>query len=130
MKPEQDQNQSFSVRQRLKSFSHAFRGLALLLKVEHNAWIHTVATILVIAAGFFFHISTAEWIAVTIVIGLVFMAEGFNSAIEALCDHITPEYSHAIKRIKDLAAGAVLVAAITAAIVGLLVFVPKLLLIG
>lgn len=127
MRDEEHKQQPFSFRQRLKSFRHAFRGVALLLKGEHNAWIHLTVALLVIAAGCFFRITTGEWIAVVIVIGLVFMAEAFNSAIEALCDHVTPHYSPTIKRIKDLAAGAVLIAAIAAAIVGLIIFLPKLL---
>lgn len=79
-----------------------------------------------IAAGFLLDISQMEWIAVVIVIGAVLAAEAVNSALEALADFVSPEYSEAIKRTKDLAAGAVLLMAIAAAIVGGIIFFPKL----
>lgn len=72
-------------------------------------------------------LSTFEWIAVILCIGAVLAAEGVNSAIEALCDKVSPEYDEAIKHTKDLAAGAVLILAVMSVIVGLLIFVPKVL---
>ena len=74
-----------------------------------------------------FGLSTFEWIAVILCIGAVLAAEGVNSAIEALCDKVSPEYDEAIKHTKDLAAGAVLILAVMSVIVGLLIFVPKVL---
>jgi diacylglycerol kinase (ATP) len=117
---------SFSFRKRLKSFQYAINGIGLLFKQEQNSWIHCFVAICVVISGFLLHISHTEWIAVAIAIGLVLSAEAFNSAIELLCDHVCPDISNRIKQIKDLAAGAVLFAAISAAIVGLIIFIPKL----
>lgn len=119
-------NDGFTLRKRLKSFKFAFNGIRLLITREHNAWIHCFAAICVIIAGFVFDISTTEWIAVTFAIGTVLAAEAVNSSIEAIADLVSPEYNEAIKRTKDLAAGAVLILAISAAIVGLIIFVPKI----
>ena len=119
-------NDGFTLRKRLKSFKFAFNGIRLLINHEHNAWIHCFAAICVIIAGFAFDISTTEWIAVTFAIGTVLAAEAVNSSIEAIADLVSPEYNEAIKRTKDLAAGAVLILAISAAIVGLIIFIPKI----
>lgn len=115
----------FSFKKRAKSFVYAFAGIKELIKKEHNAWIHCFATICVIVCGIFFNISRMEWIAVSICIGMVLMAEAFNSAIERLTDIVSPEYNKKAGKVKDLAAGAVLLAAISAATVGLIIFVPK-----
>lgn len=119
-------NDSFTFRKRLRSFRYAFNGIRLLVTKEHNAWIHCFATVCVIAAGFLLDISQMEWIAVVIVIGAVLAAEAVNSALEAIADFVSPEYCEAIKRTKDLAAGAVLLMAIAAAIVGGIIFFPRL----
>lgn len=119
-------NKGFTIRKRLVSFRYAFNGIRLLIQKEHNAWIHCFATIFVVSAGFIIGLSKLEWIAITIVIGSVFAAEAINSAIETLADLVSPEYNEAIKRTKDLAAGAVLFIAIAAAIVGFIIFYPKL----
>lgn len=121
-------NSGFTFRKRLLSFKYAFNGIRLLIQKEHNAWIHTFATVCVIIAGFFFNLSQMEWIAVTIVIGAVFAAEAVNSALETLADLVSPEYNEAIKKTKDLAAGAVLIMAIISVIVGIIIFLPKLIL--
>lgn len=120
-------NEGFTLRKRLASFRYAFNGIRLLIGKEHNAWIHCFVAICVVIAGFFFGLSQMEWIAITIVIGAVLAAEAVNSAIEMLADLVSPDYNEAIKRTKDLAAGAVLIMAIAAAIVGLIIFIPKLL---
>ena len=119
-------NGKFSLRERLKSFKYAFNGLQLLIREEPNAKIHFFITICVLIAGFVFRISAGEWIAVILCIGLVFTLESFNSAIENLADFVSPEKQETIKKVKDLAAGAVLVGAIASAIVGLVVFLPKI----
>ncbi|RHJ81810.1 diacylglycerol kinase family protein [Parabacteroides sp. AM08-6] len=119
-------NRGFTFRKRLASFRYAFNGIRLLIKNEYNAWIHSFAAICVIIAGFFFSLSSTEWIAVIIAIGTVFSAEAINSAIEAISDLVSPEYNEAIKKAKDLAAGAVLITAIAAAAVGFIIFLPKL----
>lgn len=119
-------DEKFSFKKRIKSFSYAFRGIADLVKNEHNARIHCVAAIAVLIAGFILHLSVIEWVAVTICIGGVFMAEGFNSAVEALADKICKEDDLLIKRSKDIAAGAVLIMALTSVVVGLIIFLPKI----
>jgi diacylglycerol kinase (ATP) len=113
-------------RARGKSFACAFRGIALLLHAQANARIHLVATVLVIAAGFAFHVSRGEWLSLAFAIGIVWIAEAANTAIEVLADRITPDRDEQIGRAKDLAAGAVLLAAITAGVVGVIVLGPHL----
>lgn len=119
-------NDGFTLRKRLRSFRFAFNGIRLLIVKEHNAWIHCFAAVCVLIAGFVLGLSRMEWIAVCFAIGMVLSAEAVNSSIEALADVVSPEYNEAIKKTKDLAAGAVLILAIVAAVVGLLIFVPKL----
>lgn len=111
-------------RGRGKSFACALRGIAVLLRTQTNARIHLLATVLVVAAGFVFRISRGEWVPLAFAIGIVWIAEAVNTAIEALADRITQENDDAIRRAKDVAAGAVLLAAITAAIIGLLILGP------
>ena len=111
-------------RGRGKSFACALRGIAVLLRTQMNARIHLLATVLVVAAGFVFRISRGEWVPLAFAIGIVWIAEAVNTAIEALADRITRENDDAIRRTKDVAAGAVLLAAITAAIIGLLILGP------
>jgi diacylglycerol kinase len=120
-------HEKFSLRKRFKSFGYAFNGLKVLFKEEHNARIHLVAAFCVILLGWFLKLSDLEWVAISLVIGAVFAAELFNSAIENLADHLAPERHANIKKVKDLAAAAVLVCAIMAVAVGCLVFLPKLL---
>jgi diacylglycerol kinase (ATP) len=117
---------SFSFKARLESFKYAFSGILEMIKTQHNAWIHLLIAGIVVAAGFLLDISKAEWIAVVLASGMVLMAEAFNTAIELLVDKISPHQDAVAGKIKDIAAGAVLFAATAAAIVGLLIFVPKL----
>lgn len=119
-------NDGFTFRKRFASFKYAFHGIWLLLRYEHSAWLHGMIGICTVIAGFLFHISPMEWVAVVIVCGCVLAAEALNTAIERLADVVSPEYSEAIKRIKDLAAGGVLLMAFAAAIIGLIIFLPKL----
>lgn len=119
-------NDGFTLRKRARSFKYAFNGIKLLIGREHNAWIHCFAAICVVTAGALLGLSPMEWIAIVIVIGAVLAAEAVNSSIEALADLVSPDYNEAIKRAKDLAAGGVLLLAIAAAIVGLIVFIPKI----
>lgn len=117
----------FSLSKRLKSFSHAFNGLKILIKEEHNARIHMFATIVVVMAGFVFKISVNEWFAVLFAIGFVMTVEIINTAIENMADIVSPEKDKRIKKIKDLSAAAVLISALTALVIGLIIFIPKLL---
>jgi diacylglycerol kinase (ATP) len=116
----------FSLGARLKSFVFAGRGLRSLLIDEHNAWLHLAASIAVAAAGLVLPVSMADWRWLILAIGIVWLAEAFNTAIEDLCDLINPEFDPAIGRIKDMAAGGVLIAAMVAASIGLLTLVPPL----
>lgn len=118
------QQEKFSIKKRIKSFSYAFAGLKVLFKEEHNARIHAVATVLVVAAGILFRITSGEWMAVVICIGMVISAEIVNSSLERCADFIKQERDDRKRDIKDLGAAAVLVCAIAAAVVGCIVFIP------
>ena len=120
------EKEKFSIAKRLKSFTYAFNGLKVLFAEEHNSRIHLFATVCVIIAGALLKLSVLEWAAVAFAVGLVFSGEIFNSAIEDLSDVVCPERDDRIKKVKDLAAAAVLGNAIAAAVIGLLVFVPKI----
>jgi len=117
---------AFSTRKRLQSFVYAFRGILYLVRTQHNTWIHIGFTLLAIALGYCFSISTLEWIAIILCIGLVFAAEAFNTSIELLCDARFTEYDKRAEIIKDTAASAVLLIAIAAAIIGAVIFLPKI----
>jgi diacylglycerol kinase len=108
-----------------KTFTNAFRGLWIYLTRESNNRIHLPAAGLVVVAGIVFSISPAEWLFLVLSIGLVLTSEAFNYALERLCDKVHEEYNEQIKVIKDISAGAVLIAAIISAIVGLVIFLPK-----
>lgn len=116
----------FSLKKRAKSFTYAFSGIKLLIKEEHNALIHLFAAIVAIGMGVAFEITSVEWIFVVVSIGLVFSAELFNTAIEHLCNYISPMNNVVIKKVKDLAAAGVLMVAIAALVVGVIIFVPKI----
>lgn len=116
----------FSWRKRALGFVYAWRGIKALVLTEHNARIHVVAALCALLAGWVLEISAGEWIAVVICIGTVLMAEGFNSAIEAVCDMVSPGQHPLIGRAKDIAAGAVLLMAVAAVLVGAIIFIPKL----
>ncbi|HEX3935250.1 MAG TPA: diacylglycerol kinase family protein [Puia sp.] len=120
------QPERFSIRSRIKSFSHALAGLRQFVVREHNARIHVVATIGVIIAGLVLNVTRTEAAILAIVTGLVWVAEIINTCVERLADLITKERHPGIKIVKDLAAGAVLTAAITAVIVALFIFIPKI----
>ena len=109
-----------------RSFACAGKGLALFFREEKNARIHLCAMLCAVVAGLFLRISRLEWIAVALASGLVFCLEIVNTSIEALSDAVCPEWSAKIGKVKDLAAAAVLVAAIVAAAVGFIVFIPKI----
>ncbi len=117
----------FSVTARLRGFLHAFRGLKWLVKEEHNAWIHLAVTAVLVPVCFWLHLNTIEWILIILCIGLVLSMELINSAIERLSDRIDTGPDKLIGQAKDMAAGAVLVSAIAAAIIGLIILVPKIL---
>jgi len=116
----------FSISKRLKSFKYAINGLKILILEEHNARLHLLATIIVIIAGVYFKISSVEWLIILLTIGFVFAMEAINSSIENLADFVSPNKHPLIKKVKDLAAGGVLISAIIAFIIGGVIFIPKI----
>jgi len=115
------------VASRLRSFRAALTGLGSLLRGEPNARIHAVAALAVILAGFWLEVSRLEWCWLLAAIAAVFAAEALNTALESLADAVHPDPHPGVGRAKDAAAGAVLVVAFAAALVGLLVLGPPLL---
>jgi len=111
---------------RLRSFGHAFRGLTVLVQTQHNARIHAVATILVVAVGVLAGLSSTEWALIALAVVCVWVAEALNTAIEFIVDLVSPEHHPLAGKAKDVAAGAVLVAAIGSLVVGALVFGPHI----
>lgn len=116
----------FSLGDRLLSFRHAFRGIFFVIRSQHNFRIHLVFVVLVVLAGFLFSISLSEWLVLMLTIALVLSLEMINSAIEYLVDLVTKEHHPLAGKVKDIAAGAVLVAAIISVIIGLIIFIPKI----
>lgn len=114
----------FSLTARLKSFRYAFAGVAFMLRTQHNAWLHLAASGLVIAAGIFLRVSAGDWRWLVAAMVMVWVAETFNTAVEYVCDVVSPGYSEVVKHAKDIAAGAVLIAALGAAAIGALTLLP------
>lgn len=110
----------------IRSFRYAFEGMYSGVKTETNWKIGLLEASLVIAAGFYFRLSERDWIIITLMIGLVLSAELGNSAVEAIVDSFTQEQHPGAKLAKDFSAGSVVIVVITAAVVGLLVFLPYL----
>ena len=109
---------------RLKSFAYALQGMVYLVRTQPNARLHLLAAALVCAVGGVVGLSRAEWLWIIVAITLVWCAEAFNTALEQLADALHPENHPGIGRAKDVAAAAVLTAAVGAAVIGMLVFVP------
>jgi len=118
----------FSVVARAKSFTFAFRGIGLLFRTQHNSWVQLFFTFLIVFLGVFFGISSTEWIFIVLSIGLVLSAEAFNTAFEFDIDLTSPTYHPYARDTKDVAAGAVLITTTMAIIVGLIIFLPKIIL--
>lgn len=115
----------FTFKKRVGSLLYALKGLKIVFSTQPNAWIHSTALIIVVVAGFAFHLDFHEWIAITFAAGLVFVAEIINTSIEFLTDNMFPEYHEQAAKIKDTAAAAALVAAMVSVIVAAFVFIPK-----
>ena len=115
------------IKKRIRSFRYAFQGIFFLFRTELNAKIHLAAALLAVLMGVFFHITPEEWCLIVLCIFSTFSAEAFNTAIEALVDLVSPENHPLAGRAKDLAAGAVLLTAIGAAVIGGVIFLPKIL---
>ena len=105
----------------------AVRGIATMLKTQHNAWLHAAATVLVVATGLFLRLSLAEWCWIVLAITSVWTAEALNTAFEFLTDVASPDFHPIAEKAKDVAAGAVLLAAIGSAAIGALVLGPRIL---
>ena len=116
-----------SLKKRIQSFGFAFKGMATLFKTQPNARIHLIAMCAVTVAGYLLKVSTTEWCFTVIAFAMVLCAEAFNTAIEFVVDLISPDYHPLAGKAKDVAAAAVLITAIGAAIVGIIIFLPKLL---
>jgi diacylglycerol kinase (ATP) len=114
------------IKGRLKSIVFALKGAFKLLSTEHSVIIQFSLGILVTLAGFYFDISKTEWLIQTLCIGLVLSIEGLNTAVEKVADFVHPDYHEKIGLIKDIAAGAVFFAALTAIVIGLIIYVPYL----
>lgn len=112
---------------RLKSVTYAFKGAVKLITTEHSIMVQFSLGILLSIAGFYFNITSTEWLFQTMAIGLVMSIEGLNTAVEKIADFIHPNYHERIGFIKDIAAGAVFFAAITAIIIGLIIYMPRFL---
>ena len=115
-----------SIKRLRKSFGYAFKGIDDVIKNEPNMKIHVGVAILVVIMAFILKVSIIEWIILVLLIGAVLAAETINTTIENLVDMYTKEYDEKAKVVKDTAAGTVLILAITSAIIGLIIFVPKI----
>lgn len=111
---------------RLKSVNYAFKGAVKLITTEHSVMVQFSLGIIMTIAGFYFKINTTEWLFQVLAIGLIMSVEGLNTAIEKIADFIHPDYHERIGFIKDIAAGAVFFSAITAIIIGLIIYMPKI----
>jgi diacylglycerol kinase len=109
-----------------QSFSYAFAGIISTIKSETNFKIHAISALLAVAMGLLFQITMYEWLWISLAIAFVMVAELINTSIESLANLVSPEYHSLIKKTKDAAAGAVLIAAIFALICGIIIFIPRL----
>ncbi len=127
MQPKLSEKKRFSIIARAQSFKHAIRGISVIFKTQHNAWVHGLATVVAIGLGFYLNINEAEWGLLILAITSVLVAEGFNTAIEIDIDLTSPDFHPYARDTKDVAAGAVLLTVIGAVAVGLVIFLPKIL---
>lgn len=116
-----------SFKKLMRSFGYAFKGLAYATKTQLNFRVHLIATLFAAFAGYALHISANEWRWVMLCIALVLICELFNTALETLTDLVSPGYNELAGRVKDIGAAAVTIAALFALITGLIIFLPKLL---
>jgi diacylglycerol kinase len=119
----------FSIVARAKSFTHAFRGISILVKSTHNFWIHIFFAIITVILGFVLDISHIEWLLIIFMIGFVMVTEAINTAIEIDIDLTSPNFHPYAKDTKDVAAGAVLISATISFIIGIVIFLPKVLIV-
>ena len=117
----------FSLAERARSFRYAFSGLAELLRSQHNARVHLFASLLVVIVGLSLGVTRMEWCALLLAMMLVWIAEALNTALEFLCNLVSPDFHPLIKKSKDVAAASVLISAAGAVVIGILIFLPYLL---
>jgi diacylglycerol kinase len=115
------------LRTRMRSFRHAFHGWIYVLRTQRNAWVHATASLAVVLLGWLLELKRLEWALLFFAIALVWIAEFLNTALEAIVDLASPEYHPLAKVGKDVGAAAVLIAALAAALIGVLIFAPALL---
>ena len=120
-------SERFSIAGRIQSFKYAINGIILMLKSQHNAWLHATASVAVLFVGGFFHLSPGEWCWLVIAIMAVWTAEALNTALEFLADVASPEFHPLAKKAKDVAAGAVLISAAGSVVIALLILGPYIL---
>ena len=118
----------FSIVARIKNTTHAFRGLGIFIKTTHNLWLHIFFAILAVHMGFILKISSTEWMMIIFAIGFVIVTEALNTAFEIDIDLTSPTYHPYARDTKDVAAGAVLLSVLVAGIIGLIIFLPKIVL--
>lgn len=115
------------MRKFIRGFVYALNGIWHAAATQLNFRVHLVAAVVAVVLGYALHISTGEWLWIILCIAMVLVAELFNTALEFLTDLVSPEYNKKAGLVKDMSAGAVLITAICALIIGLIIFVPKLL---
>jgi diacylglycerol kinase (ATP) len=120
------ENRPFEFTGRIRSFRYAISGVWRMIRCQHNAWIHFVATLIVIGSGFVCRLTGAEWCWIVLALAIVWTAEALNTAFEFLADVASPEFHPLVRDAKDVAAGAVLITAIAAAVIGAIVFWPHI----
>ena len=111
---------------RIKGIGYAFRGAWFLVRTESSIQVQVVIAIIMTVAGFYFEISPTEWILQIFAIALVLGIEGVNTAVEKMADYIQPEFDEKIGFIKDISAGDVMLVSLAASIVGLIIYLPKI----
>ena len=117
----------FSLVERARSFRYAFSGLAELLRSQRNARVHLFASLLVVIVGLSLGVTRMEWCALLLAMMLIWIAEALNTALEFLCNLVSPDFHPLIKKSKDVAAASVLISAAGAVVIGVLIFLPYLL---
>lgn len=112
----------------INSFKYAFNGLIDTYKTEQSVWIYIPVSLLVILMGFYFKINTVEWLVILLVLGVILSLELINTALESVVDLVTDKYHPLAKKAKDTVSAAVLVFAVASVIIGLIIFIPKIIL--
>ena len=119
-------NSTLTFTGRIRSVRYAIKGIRTIVASQHNAWIHAAATVAVMAAGFYFRLTRAEWCWIILAVISVWTAEALNTAFEFLTDVASPKFHPVAEKAKDVAAGSVLITAIGSVLIGILIFGPYL----